>query len=374
MKSTSMFTLFNSAPIFSRRVAASCLAVASLAGCSTMKDLSPFGSNVPYAQDIKPTIAQPAVTEVPAFKPAPPAPKPIAAAPAPAAPAPAAPASDAPPPAPPGPQSSLSAQSNAALASAAPAPASPAAASTPVASTPAGSAPAVSLDTQTASAAPFGRVGHPPPRNSDTPPSIPDEQRRFNDDGTYPNLAQVPARPVNMPTFLEASTIEKSLLSDRDAAKDKRPESPRSPSPDSAPDQTGQSQAAVAAPTSTPAAVVARGEDAAPCLSSQPVAGQPAATLRFAPGSAALNSDDLAILADAIPVVRGGTGTIRVFGHGDADSGVSQATRFDLAAARAGAVAQALAGYGIPVPRIAVGVACADASLAGASVQLYAES
>jgi outer membrane protein OmpA-like peptidoglycan-associated protein len=87
-----------------------------------------------------------------------------------------------------------------------------------------------------------------------------------------------------------------------------------------------------------------------------------------------LSSDDLIILADAIPLVRGGKGTIRVFGHGDTDQAAPQATRFDLAAARAGAVAQALAGYGIPAPRIAVGVACADPSLAGASVQLYAES
>ncbi len=36
--------------------------------------------------------------------------------------------------------------------------------------------------------------------------------------------------------------------------------------------------------------------------------------------------------------------------------------------------AQAVAGYGIAVPRIAVGVACADPAFAGASVQLYTES
>ena len=269
MKSTSMFTLFNSAPIFSRRVAASCLAVASLAGCSTMKDLSPFGSNVPYAQDIKPTIAQPAVTEVPAFKPAPPAPKPIAAppaaAPAPAAPAPAAPASDAPPPAPPGPQSSLSAQSNAALASAAPAPASP-------------RRRFHTCGLHARCLGPGRQPGHTNSlRGARSAGSViprrgtPTHRHRFRtNSGASTTMAHIPtsprspARPVNMPTFLEASTIEKSLLADRDAAKDKRPESPQSPSPDSAPDQTGKSQAAVAAPTSAPAAVVARSEDAAP--------------------------------------------------------------------------------------------------------------
>ena len=57
-----------------------------------------------------------------------------------------------------------------------------------------------------------------------------------------------------------------------------------------------------------------------------------------------------------------------------ADAAAPAAQRFDLATARAGAVAQALAGYGIPTPRIAVGVACTDASVAGASAQLYTES
>ena len=76
-----------------------------------------------------------------------------------------------------------------------------------------------------------------------------------------------------------------------------------------------------------------------------------------------------------MPTVRGSKGTIHVLGHGDAEPASDLAPpRFDLAIARAGAVAQAVAGYGIPVPRIAVGVACTDAAFAGASVQLYAES
>lgn len=79
-------------------------------------------------------------------------------------------------------------------------------------------------------------------------------------------------------------------------------------------------------------------------------------------------------MAEAMPTVRGAKGTIRVFGHGDTDPNAKSAGRFDLAAARAGAVAQALAGFGIPAPKIAVGVACRDAAASGASVQLYVES
>jgi flagellar motor protein MotB len=88
-----------------------------------------------------------------------------------------------------------------------------------------------------------------------------------------------------------------------------------------------------------------------------------------------MSAGNLAILADAMPTIRAAKGTIRIFGHGDIETNASAGlTRFDLAAARAGSVAQAVAGYGIPVPRIAVGVACNDAAVAGASVQLFAES
>jgi outer membrane protein OmpA-like peptidoglycan-associated protein len=122
-------------------------------------------------------------------------------------------------------------------------------------------------------------------------------------------------------------------------------------------------------------AAAARPEDRSPCLSGKPVAGQPTATIHFEPGSAAMTSATLADLAEAVPTIRAATGTIRILGHGDSQTGSSAASgRFDLAAARAGAVAQAVAGYGIPAPRIAIGVACSDAPLGGSSVQLYAES
>ncbi len=364
MKSTSLL------PVYVRGGALAVIAAAALAGCSTVKDLSPFGSDVPYSQDVKPTIAQPAVVDVPAFKPVPPPQKPIAAPPP--ATSPAAPA-DSPPPAPaaspPSRQSSLSAAPDQKMASAA-----------PVAE---GSADAPAPSPSAAPPAPVamkGTPGHPVTRPADSPPSIPDADLAFKDDGTYPNLAQVPARPVNMPTFLEASAVEKSLVTDRETAKDKEPDSPPSPSPDTLPDAAAKPPAAApAAPvavatTLAAAPVTERVEDSAPCLSQRPANAEPAAILHFAPGSAALSSDDLIIIADAIPAVRSGNGTIRVFGHGDTDQAASQSSRFDLAAARAGAVAQALAGYGIPAPRIAIGVACADPSLAGASVQLYAES
>jgi outer membrane protein OmpA-like peptidoglycan-associated protein len=209
-------------------------------------------------------------------------------------------------------------------------------------------------------------------------PVIPDADRQFKDDGTYPNLAQVPARPVNMPTFAEAKVLEKSLVADQKKAKDASPASPDAPAVDSTP--VPVSKLAMAGPVPAPPAptatdAAARAEDQAPCLSGKPADGDPAATLHFETGSAALTSANLAVLADAMPTIRAAKGTIRIFGHGDTETNAATgAGRFDLAAARAGAVAQAVAGYGIPVPRIAVGVACSDAAFAGASVQLYAES
>jgi outer membrane protein OmpA-like peptidoglycan-associated protein len=121
--------------------------------------------------------------------------------------------------------------------------------------------------------------------------------------------------------------------------------------------------------------VVARLEDRTPCLDQATAAGGPTATVHFQAGSAALSTEQLSVLVETLPTVRGTNGTIRVFGHGDTDTGAAKGTaRFDLAAARANAVAQALIGYGIPAPRVAVGVACADTALAGASAQLFAPS
>jgi outer membrane protein OmpA-like peptidoglycan-associated protein len=205
---------------------------------------------------------------------------------------------------------------------------------------------------------------------------LPAQHREFKDDGTYPNLAQVPARPVNLPTFAEAKKVEKALLADNEKQKAPSPESPTAPSVDSSTQKT-----AAAAPPPVAAAPIGvaagtpRSEDKSPCLSASPSSGQPTATIRFAPGSSAMTSDDLQVLAEVMPTIREANGTIRVFGHGDTDQHAQQgAGRFDLAAARAGAVAQALAGFGIPAPKIAVGVACRDAATSGASVQLYAQS
>jgi outer membrane protein OmpA-like peptidoglycan-associated protein len=203
-------------------------------------------------------------------------------------------------------------------------------------------------------------------------PSIPAEDRKLSEDGAYPNLARVPARPVNMPTFAEAAALEKTLVGDRDKAKDAVPASAAAPAVDStaAPEPAAKPQPQ---PTiSKQAAIAERAEDRSPCLNVKSVGGDLAATFHFDPGSAAMTTGNMVLLAQTMPAVRAAKGTIRIFGHGDEDAGA--ASRFDLAAARAAAVAQAVAGYGIPAPRIAVGVACADAAFAGASVQLYTDS
>jgi outer membrane protein OmpA-like peptidoglycan-associated protein len=331
-------------------VALAGVAIGSLVGCSTMKDLSPFGSDVPYSQDVKPRMSQPANPEVPAFTPAPQPQKP---APAPPSGVPSGPQSSLAPPA----REKLAAASDIALVD-------------DLAALD-GVGDAGDADADAPAPVPAGRPGHPVTMQPGQQAEIPLKDRSFKDEGTYPNLAQVPARPPNMPTFLEAAAEKKAMLADRDAAKAPRPESPAIPSPDSSPEPEAP---AAAPPPPAPAIIAARTEDRSPCLSPAPVTGEPTAVLRFAPGSAALNSDDLAILADAIPTVRGSTGPIRLFGHGDTATAESEQARFDLAAARAGAVARALAGYGIQGQRIAIGVACVDASVAGASVQLYTES
>jgi outer membrane protein OmpA-like peptidoglycan-associated protein len=208
-------------------------------------------------------------------------------------------------------------------------------------------------------------------------PSIPAADQAFNDDGKYPNLAQVPSRPVNMPTFTEAATLEKTLVADAGTAKQASPASPQTPAVDSAapaPAAPAPQAAPKSAPVASSPVIASRAEDAQPCLSAESAAS-PAATLHFDPGSAALRTGDLEILAEAMPTVREAKGTIRILGHGDTDAKAAHgAARFELAASRAGAVAQAVAGFGVPASRIAVGVACGDAALGGASVQLYAES
>jgi outer membrane protein OmpA-like peptidoglycan-associated protein len=353
---------------FLRLGAVFAVAATALGGCSTVKSVSPFGSSVPYAANIQPTIPRPAVTEIPAFKPKPPEPAsppkraaPAAETPTPAPAAPvAAPATAAPapaaaePPAPP-PKSSMAEVPAPKIAAAEPrpAPASP---------------PSVPEKTADESAAPASGS------EAGDGPSIPADHRKLSEDGAFPNLAQVPARPVNLPSFAEAAALEKTLVSDRDKARDAVPASPEAPSVDSTavPVAVPQSKLQTQSSMVKPIAVAARAEDRAPCLNGKAVDGQLAATLNFDPGSAALTAGNRAVLAEAVPTIRAAKGTIRIYGHGDAD--VAAASRFDLAAARAAAVAQAVAGYGIPVPRIAVGVACADAAFAGASVQLYTES
>ena len=343
----------------------------ALAGCSTVKGISPFGSNVPYAQDVQPTIPRPAISEIPAFKAAPPAPKPAAPAAASPPPAPKPPAAEPAPAPPPPPPAAPPPKSSAVEA---PAPKIASADNAP-ASAPSQEQPAV-VDTKPTQAASDETVSDKPGKGEG--PSIPEERRAFKDDGTYPNLAQVPPRPVNMPTFAEAATLEKSLVADREKAKDASPASPEAPSIDSAPVPVSALEGKAAASAPLPqkvAAVASRTEDSAPCLTAKSVDADPAATIHFDPGSAAMSAGNLARLAEAMPTIRASKGTIRIFGHGDTDtSGAPGVTRFDLAAARAGAVAQAVAGYGIPAARLAVGVACNDAALAGASVQLYAES
>jgi len=348
-----------------------------LGGCSTVSSLSPFGSSVPYAANVKPTIARPASPEIPVYTPPPAAP--VAASPRPAPVPPPAASTPAPKP----------------VAEAQPAaptkPAPPAQPSAPETSPTPTSAPEIlppplpppdthsSIEQPAAPAAaqakPASSDAAKPVHSADQEPSIPKERRAFTDDGRYPNLAQVPPRPVNMPTFADAAALEKTLTGDQAKAKDVSPASPDAPSPQSAPEPVAARPVAPKPVAPAPAPAVAmRAEDASPCLAQAPVTGAPTVSLRFDPGSSALSADDLQLLTEALPTVRGSKGTLRILGHGDTDTGSAKAAgRFDLAAARAGAVAQALAGYGVPAPRIAVGVACDDAPATGASVQLYAE-
>jgi outer membrane protein OmpA-like peptidoglycan-associated protein len=203
--------------------------------------------------------------------------------------------------------------------------------------------------------------------SDDDQPKLPDADRRVVDNGQYRNLAQVPPRPVNLPTFLEAAQIEKTLIANRGKGADTPP--PEDAQPDPAKRPTVQVTV-----RPDPNQVVARTEDQAPCLD-HAVSSRPAATIKFEPGSSAITADELEVLAELMPTVREGNGAIRILGHGDTDTGSAVSTgRFQLAVARADAVAQALAGFGVPAPRLAVGVACVDTAMAGQSVQLYAES
>jgi outer membrane protein OmpA-like peptidoglycan-associated protein len=356
--------------------AAALLSASALTACSTISGMSPFSSNVPYSQDIKPTLPQPAQVEIPAFKPVPPPPpkpKPVEPPPAPEAPpapAPATPVAET-PPAPPPP------------AAAAPAPATPSPA--PQSSAPeaapapkvAVAAPAAAPAQDKAEPAKTADAGSSGETDTDSAPQLPAEHKQFKDDGTYPSLAQVPARPKNLPTFADAKALESRLAADNGTAKTASPASANAPSVDSSPEKAPAAGAPQTLQTASLAQVgaVARPEDKSPCLGSDTVTGDLTTTVHFAPGSAAMTSASLEGLAEAMPTVRGAKGTIRVFGHGDTDANAqASAGRFDLAAARAGAVAQALTGFGVPAAKIAVGVACHDAATAGASVQLYAES
>jgi len=377
MTSKSLFTKILS-------LAAVAAAAGALVGCSTVKSISPFTSSVPYSQDVQPTIPKPAVAEIPAFKP-----KPKPEVTVTDVPRQAAPAAETPPPAPaagtptaPAPTPAPEAAAPPAPAPAAPPPPPPPASTPPAPQSQSSAAPDSATRTAEAEAPKAAKPGE---SSEDTEvagegrkkplPTIPDADRQFKDDGTYPNLAQVPARPVNMPTFAEAKALEKALVADRDKARDDSQSSPAAPSVDSTP--VPVAKLAKPAPATAPqiAAAADRPEDSSPCLSGTPGEGKPTATVHFDPGSAAISSATLADLVEALPQIRAATGTIRIFGHGDSKADSSAGSgRFDLAAARAGAVAQAVAGYGIPAPRIAVGVACNDAALGGSSVQLYAES
>jgi outer membrane protein OmpA-like peptidoglycan-associated protein len=368
--------------------AAALLSASALTACSTISGMSPFSSNVPYSQDIKPTLPQPAQVEIPAFKPVPPPPpkpKPVEPPPAPeappaqaqATPAPAAstPATPAPaaetPPAPPPPAAAAPAP---ATPSPAPQSSAPEAAPAPKVAVTAPAAAPAHDKTEPAKTADAGSSGE---TDTDSAPQLPAEHKQFKDDGTYPSLAQVPARPKNMPTFADAKALESRLAADNGTAKTASPASANAPSVDSSPEKAPAAGAPQTLQTAslTPAGAVARPEDKSPCLGPDTVTGDLTTTVHFAPGSAAMTSASLEGLAEAMPTLRGAKGTIRLFGHGDTDANAqASAGRFDLAAARAGAVAQALTGFGVPAAKIAVGVGCHDAATAGASVQLYAES
>ncbi len=358
----------------SRVQALSIFLAMGLSGCSLVS-----GSSVPYAQDVQPTVPKPAISEIPAFKPVV---RPVEAAPAPAVKAESAPAPQAasqpstpPPPAPkpptpqPAPTQPVQSQPAAAPAAAAPEilppplpPAEPPADKQSLA-TPAPTPSLAQAETGSASE-----------KATEVTPAAPVDRAEFADDGKYRNLAQVPSRPVNLPTFAEAAAVEKQLIANRAKSKDAPPPSPETPSPESV--EPDKAAVAAPAPPASPAAAIAnRLEDRAPCLSQAALPGSPAITVQFDPASSSLTADSREVIADALPTVRGTSGTIRILAHGDTGPDAAQGNgRFDLAAARAGSVAQALAGYGIPVLRIAIGVACRDPASAGASVQLYTES
>ena len=170
----------------------------------------------------------------------------------------------------------------------------------------------------------------------------------YDDTGHYRNLAEVPKRPTNLPTFAEARATEASLVAERGGTT----AAPETAKPDSSVHE----------------------QDRAPC---GPTLGEakPAVTVRFDPGSTTLPADQRGVLGDSLADVRSTSGPIRVVGHGDSAAGASGGvTRFSLAMGRASAVAQALAEFGIPAQRIAIQVACDENPAAGASVQLYTAS
>ena len=249
--------------------AAVATAVGALVGCSTVQSISPFTSSVPYSQDVQPTIPKPAISEIPAFKPKKAEVSVQDMAPAPAAPAspPPAPAAAPPPPAP------------AASEAAPPAKAAP----PPPPQTQSSAAPDTATKTAEAEA-PVAKPAKAGESSEDTEvagegekkpqPTIPEADRTFHDDGTYPNLAQVPARPVNMPTFTEAKALEKALVADAGKVRADSPASPAAPSVDSSPVPVSKLVKPATASAATITAAADRPEDSSPCLSGSPAEGR----------------------------------------------------------------------------------------------------
>lgn len=229
-----------------------------------------------------------------------------------------------------------------------------------------------------------GRIAadRPPPPNADAP---------------FPNLANIPARPVATPTAVR-SQIAAGLVADHanaayanDRLKSSTPgRLPLGPPQDS---QSASMGAASAPPRAAPRAAVASvglplpaaadnaampamavnppaqanlpgvggitvpappplAPPAAPTLAPALAAAGPAVAVAFAPGSAALPLDAMPSLR-ALATRRSGR-TIQVAGFGDAAAAdiATQAASLDLALARSRAIAVGLAQSGVPISAI----------------------
>ena len=276
--------------------------LAALTGCSTVKSLSPF-DGAPYAQDIKPTVSRPTQPDKPVY---PVAPK-----------------------------------------------ATTGGLSAPVSPLAQAAARDIAVDGLAGSSTPAPITAG----DSDKiKPGFAADRRKSDDDGTFPNLAQVPARPSDLPSFADAHRQVGALQADRAAAAL------------SAPSAAGGGKTAAGSLTARP-------EDRSPCLAGMPAAGAAKAAVSFAVGSSTLTDEARASLADAVPDVRAAQGEVRIVGDGDRAADSAPPTRrFNLAMARASSVALALTEFGISSQRIAVGVSCSDTALSGPSVRLYLDS